>query len=326
MFPNPDMTKRLAEEYRKDRLREAEQARLAREAQGSTPKVLRGRRLAHFTRLMGKPVLAFFTLAFAISWAAFFLERAARQALFPDAVLFTLNLVVKFGPSAAGLIVVGATELAGGIRELLSGLLKWRVALHWYVLALFGPAALMLAAITLSLPLGSRALEDADWQWPRSAGLLLSLFATRFFIGGGLGEELGWRGFALPRLQPRYGHLRASLLIGLMWGLWHLPGNLSSNSPLLALLAQMILTLSLSIIFSWVYHRTGGSLLVVSLLHAANNAYSAFFETTLPALGDEIGWIALYVVFIIGVAAIVIRKAGLASSPRGRLASELSYE
>lgn len=120
--------------------------------------------MTYLARPVGRPVLAFFILAFAISWAAVFLERAARQALFPEAVLFTLNLMVKFGPSAAGLIVVGATERAGGIRELLSGLLKWRVALRWYVLALFGPAALMLAAITLSLPLDSRALENADWR------------------------------------------------------------------------------------------------------------------------------------------------------------------
>jgi membrane protease YdiL (CAAX protease family) len=104
---------------------------------------------------------------------------------------------------------------------------------------------------------------------------LLTLFVTVFFIGGPFGEEPGWRGFALPRLQRRYGPLLGSLILGPLWALWHLPIFFipSWNFPptLLNLVLYVISAISFTIVMTWVFNNTKGSLLMAILLHASFN-------------------------------------------------------
>jgi membrane protease YdiL (CAAX protease family) len=97
------------------------------------------------------------------------------------------------------------------------------------------------------------------------------------------GEEIGWRGFALPHLQKRYNALAASLIVGLLWSLWHLPlvfltGNLMAQSPLL----WFISIVAVAFIYTWLYNSTQGSILLVALLHVSENLYGAFIPGVSP--------------------------------------------
>jgi membrane protease YdiL (CAAX protease family) len=136
--------------------------------------------------------------------------------------------------------------------------------------------------------------------------LIFWVFIMRTLLGGGLGEELGWRGFALPRLTEKHWAFRASLIIGLVWTFWHLPGHLISSNPLVNVVVQLLYTVPLSFVFTWLYYRTSESLLPVVLLHGALNGFNAFFEQTLfPSLAEEDGFVIFFilVVLIVGVVA-----------------------
>lgn len=134
----------------------------------------------------------------------------------------------------------------------------------------------------------------------------------RTLLGGGLGEELGWQGFALPRLKEKHGLLRASLIIGLVWTFWHFPGHLAGSSPLINVLAQLLFTVPLSFVFTWLYYRSGENLPAVILMHGALNGFNAFFERSLfPPIAEEDGFVIFFilVVLIAGVtAAMSLRK------------------
>jgi membrane protease YdiL (CAAX protease family) len=124
----------------------------------------------------------------------------------------------------------------------------------------------------------------ATWQavaqegWQLLPAYLLNL-AVLFFVGGPLGEETGWRGFALPRLQQRYGALAASLVLGVDWALWHLPNYFipAMNTWTGNLWIYLGIAVALSVIHTWVYNGTGSSLLLVTLLHAAVDASTRLF-------------------------------------------------
>lgn len=117
----------------------------------------------------------------------------------------------------------------------------------------------------------------------RTGSFFSPFFFRDFFLGGGLGEELGWRGFALPRLQKIYPPLTASFTVGLFWGLWHLPDFWLSPERQRDSVPLFLLTIvALSVLYTWVYNRTGGSLLLVALLHASGNATSASLDFMMP--------------------------------------------
>lgn len=224
------------------------------------------------------PVTFFFFLAYGISWACLSLAPAIPASLKPTLGPI-LVLLATFSPSLAGLTMMGLVEGPRGVKRLLGGLLKFRVKLRWYLLALFGLGTLMLLSVAASALLTSRPVEI----YIQHAWILLPLFADAFLLGGGLGEEFGWRGFALPRLQERFNPLTASLVLGLFWGLWHLPDFwLSSIRDDESLPLFLLAILPLSILYTWVYNRTQGSVLIVALAHAAANATSATLDLAMP--------------------------------------------
>jgi membrane protease YdiL (CAAX protease family) len=159
---------------------------------------------------------------------------------------------------------------------LLRRLLVWRVGIGWYVVALFGIAVLILLALMLYTLLGGMPLL---WP-PLPFGPILSvllLFVVSLLING---EELGWRGYALPRLQGKYSALTASLILGVIWSLFHLPlflthgggvgGNLASEPPL----GFPLRTVADAVLVTWVFNNTQGSVLLVILFHAAVNTWT----------------------------------------------------
>ena len=219
-------------------------------------------------------VIAYFILAYAISWAVELPLAASAQGWLQTPVPAPLHYLASFGPMLSALIVTAATEGSPGIRQLLAELLKWRVGLGWFLFSTLSPLALFVAAATVGYA--------TDGKWPDLA--LLGEVDYLPYLGPmgafllwlltfGLGEELGWRGYALPRLQKAHTALTATLILGLIWALWHLPAffykdtyvamGLITGLPLL-----LLSILAASVVFTWLYNSTRGSLLMVILFHA----------------------------------------------------------
>jgi uncharacterized protein len=203
-----------------------------------------------------------------------------------------LGLFVGYGFVAAALIMTGIVSGKAGIAALLRRILIWRVGLPWYGVVLFGFAALDLAAIGIHVLLGG-ALPDFAKPFGRQlVGPSLNLWAAAlgFMLYQVLanGEEIGWRGYALPRLQARYSALVASLIIGVIWAVWHVPKFLTAGDAhdysfwffALQILAE-------AIVFTWIYNNTRGSLLMVLLFHAALNTADVFVPIIPSAIGDS---------------------------------------
>ncbi len=229
--------------------------------------------------LLRRPLLTFALLACGISWA---LELPAVLQVYQggkslaDGALFLF--LGSFGPGLAALILSALQGGRAGVKALLQGYLPWRAGFAWYLIALYGFGVLGLLAILL---LGVASLQDVLSQLPRALVNIPAHALTTFLILGPLGEELGWRGYALPRLQAGRTALDASLMLGLLWAVWHAPLMLFSewrgDLPLGGfLLLYPLYIMALSVIFTWVYHSAQASILVVTVLHAAFN-YTIFF-------------------------------------------------
>jgi uncharacterized protein len=182
-----------------------------------------------------------------------------------------LALVGGFGPSLAALAVVARQGGRADLRRWLKRCLQGRAAWRWVALALCFPFACMGLAAAAHVALGG-ALAPS----PAAAHVLLATanFVLVFLVGGPLGEEFGWRGYALPALQRWWGWRIASLVLGGAWALWHLPlffsaGTLQSHLPMGLFALSAIAS---SVVFTWLFNRTEGSVLPVLMLHTAINA------------------------------------------------------
>jgi membrane protease YdiL (CAAX protease family) len=188
------------------------------------------------------------------------------------------------------------------------------VAPVWYGVVLLGPVLLYLATLALEVALGGQ---------PPSLGALIGalptvlIYAALMVVFVGIGEEVGWRGYALPALQARYGALLASVVLGTMWALWHLPlffnpDMFYSNMPFVV---QLALQVPLAILFTWVFNSTGGSVLMAILLHAMINASGQLWKampeySVEPASAAEAAaattHMNLMFAMVMGVAAVVV--------------------
>ena len=248
---------------------------------------------------------SFFALAFAISWAAW-LPPALAPGSGPDAAT---RLLGAFGPSLAAAAMTLALLGGAGLRRLLGGLIRWRVAFGWYAFALLQPPLFALAGLGVHVALGgtapdyrSAAVYSVLPPEAAAAGplfLALPYFLQQLLFSSPLGEEIGWRGFALPRLQPPLGALGASVVLGLVWGAWHLPLWLADASAG-SLAVSFLEIIVQAVLFTWLYYGTGGSLLLCLAYHAALGTTSALA----PAV--PIG-AAVSLVLGVALAALVVR-------------------
>ncbi len=201
------------------------------------------------------PLIAFFVLVFGIEWLLVF----GLTSFIPPMISL---LIGSWLPNIVGLIVTGVAGGRTGLRELFRKIILWRISYRWYLFAVFLPTILALLAIGLLILFGNEKPEFAP-QNQLLPIILLSIFT------GAMGEELGWRGTALPRLQSRFNALNSSLLLGVSWGLYHLPSFLLSGLPLknAPLIPFMFGALGLTILVSWTFNHTRGSLITVFLYH-----------------------------------------------------------
>jgi uncharacterized protein len=223
-------------------------------------------------------LVLFFGLAYAISWI-FWLPPVWLNISIQTPLGRLFETVGNFGPFLAALILIFFQQGAAGIRTLRDRLFAWRVPARWYLVALLGPFVLMAGAIAASTALGRPSIE---LRQPGSLLLLIPAFVRTLLVAGGLNEETGWRGYALPHLLARSGAFRSSVLLGVLWGIWHaplyfLPGTgqndmIRSGGSFLFLFTGFVAwTIALSILFTWLHQMAQGSLLIVILFHAAIN-------------------------------------------------------
>jgi membrane protease YdiL (CAAX protease family) len=212
------------------------------------------------------PLFQFFLLAFALMWVCFF--AVALVPIPTGAVLGqSLLLLGAFAPSLAALLVTARTEGRRGAGTLLRGVIKWRVAARWYLFA---------ASYTVIVKLTVAVLHRvAVGVWPRfdAEPHYIIPFAILFSTPFQAGEEIGWRGYALPRLAEHFGLSRASVLLGFSWGCWHLPQFFirEADTYQQSFWVFVLGVTALSVILAWLWECTGGSLLLTMLLHAAWN-------------------------------------------------------
>ena len=216
--------------------------------------------------MLGWPLLQFFLLAYALMWACFLtVALAPIPASTPLGQL--LLLVGVFAPSLAALLFTARTEGRAGVSALLLGVIQWRVAAKWYVFA-----ASYTVVIKLAVALIHRVAIGA---WPRFGiePWYIIPAAIAFSTPIQAGEEIGWRGYALPRLAARFGLARASVLLGLIWGCWHLPQFFirEADTYRQSFFVYVLGVTAFSVAIAWLWERTGGSLLLPMLLHAAWN-------------------------------------------------------
>jgi membrane protease YdiL (CAAX protease family) len=231
--------------------------------------------MARKARTPAWSLVAFFILTFAITWPCFL--AVGRLSSVPR------TLVLYLGIFAPAIVAIGLTALlAGGegVGALLRPLFRADVGGRWYLFAVG-----YMAAIKLAVALVYRVVIG---EWPRfgteSWYVIVAATLASTLIGGQAGEEIGWRGFALPRLAERIGFPLASLLLGLIWALWHLPlffvAGADKNGQSFVVYSVQVVALSVAI--SWLYLRTGGSLLLTMLMHSAINQSKDIVPSATP--------------------------------------------
>jgi membrane protease YdiL (CAAX protease family) len=230
------------------------------------------------------PLTSFFLMAFAFSWIVWspWVLSEDGVGLLPYQLSgLTKGLLsaaaILLGPTLSAFIMTGITEGREGIRRLLHRIVLWRVGLRWYLFALIGIPVVM-ALGTVILPGGLSSLLGLG---PGYVLTYLSTYVLVVILGGPLFEDPGWRGFALPRLQPLHGPLVGTLILGLLWGLWHLPEFLvpawaesSGGSSLLAIVKFVLIAISFAIVTTWVFNNTKGSVFMAILVHASIDTFS----------------------------------------------------
>jgi pimeloyl-ACP methyl ester carboxylesterase/membrane protease YdiL (CAAX protease family) len=238
------------------------------------------------TSIRRHPLLAYYVLTFVVSWTGFVLVVGRASLVNMDwqaeETFLGAVMVMLAGPSVAGLLLIGLVEGAAGYRNLVLRLLKWRVGLRWYAFAIL-PAPIVSAAVLFALSMASPLFTAHN----KTAVLLGGLGAAVTTIL----EEVGWTGFAVPRLRRRHTILMTGVIAGVLWGLWHvlqqvfISGTYAGGIPLAAFLTLSILAAVASltayrVLMVWLYDRTG-SLLVTTLMHGMLTASSIFWFTPL---------------------------------------------
>jgi membrane protease YdiL (CAAX protease family) len=276
------------------------------------------------------PLVFFFLLSFVFTWGYFWL------------ILAPLNLpgsligLGGFGPAASAFLVLAISSGKPGVLRLLRSIVHWRVGVQWYLVALLGiPVLNLLAYLVVPGTL-------ADIVAPDSSLPLLYLSEMAFSLTLGvapLWEEIGWRGFAQSRIQRLHGPVVGTLILGALWGLWHLPffyGPLAQTGPdatfvsaSIALVEFSIGLIGLSVVMTWVFNNSGGSVLLAILIHAAFDSSGLALATLFPStppyyLPVHYQTLGIAIVFSVAALVLIVATRGKLSYQRYQREVELS--
>lgn len=259
-------------------------------------------------------ISAFFSLAIGLTWAVW-VPMAVTGTDMWDAIW--LFILAPFGLPVAGATVTWLT--GGSVRHWLKGALRWRVPGRWYVAGIGVPVALTVATAVVYTMLGN----TIDWTiFVRGLPAYLLNLVLVFFVLGGQ-EELGWRGFALPTLVERVSPVVASVVIGAVWAVWHLPLFVISGTGYAeSFVAYLAPTFAVSIVYTWLYLNTGRSVVLAMILHASWNATTLFDPTKYAVEGlsqaaiDSRAWVFTAVVWAFAIGLLLVYGRDLQSTAR----------
>jgi membrane protease YdiL (CAAX protease family) len=265
------------------------------------------------------PLVSFFVLANALSWIAWIPYVLSENGLgiwryaFPE-VLGTSQITgmlpgAYLGPITSALIITAITGGRLGLREWGARLWRWRVRWHWYAIALLGvPAALVVTGAVVS---GGQVFAPSLTA--------LALYIPLLFlqmITTGLAEEPGWRDFALPRLQDRFGPMGSAAILGPMWALWHMPLFFTEwggwpEADWTRPVFFTVFCIGFNVVMAWVFNSTGQSLPVAMLAHVSvNNFVSVIWGEMFPTVGESAVSIALAVSSVIAAVVVIVLTRG----------------
>jgi uncharacterized protein len=256
------------------------------------------------------PLVAFFIMAFLFSWIAVLpLILNPTLPLEPFQILGALA-----GPTLSAIIITAVLEGRNGIRIFFKRYIQWRAGFVWWFIVLFG---ILLALNTVA----TFFVGISVWiEFFKNILVILPAYLITLLVGvilGPLWEEPGWRGFALPRLQGQFGPIFGTLILGILWALWHLPGYLGGWMTV-GIVPLLISGVGFSILATWVYNNTRGSILLMILLHSSSNAAISIGSKVLPpnlsgSMNSIVfgGWIPAITYLIIALVILVATRGTL---------------
>jgi len=279
-----------------------------------------------------RPLLAFFALTFGLTWglgACFAIFPAQLTTVFGTvSVTNPLFILAVYAPSISAMIVSGLIAGPAGIRQLLGGFLRWQIGIRWYLAILVGipmldAIAMLLSAAVARTPLiidhwyelfllgptGHKIVQaaDAGGLWRVMPAILGSFLADP----GPLGEELGWRGFALGRLLKGRSALSAGVILGVIWGVWHLPAFIIAGTPQHNLSFPVFLAsiVAVSVLMTWTFKGTGGSVLAAVLIHWTFNTCADM--TRMPLALFSAGVLVIAATVVIAISGPELSRSGI---------------
>lgn len=247
--------------------------------------------------LKRRPLFLFFPLAFLLSWYPYILGKTH--------LVRTSGGMNPLGVMVAAVVVAAVCYRAAGVKELLGRYLRWRIGWSNYIFALLLPVVIVVVSATTNVLLGAAHPARAQLAlWPEMLPRFIFIF---LFVG--VGEETGWRGFALPELQKRFSPLTASLIIGVIWAAWHIP-LMGVEFRCQIIPAFLLGVMSASVLSAWLFNHSEGSLLPLPLFHATVNTAGAgyVFPTFSGADLTRLWWIYTVLWVVAAVLSILLSR------------------
>jgi membrane protease YdiL (CAAX protease family) len=257
-----------------------------------------------------RPLASFFVLTFALCWGLGAVLDGTMLA--PDGIFLSGVLI-------AALIVVAVADGRSGLKDLGRRLLRWRVAPRWYAVVFLLPVAIIGTVAALTPLLGGAPL---DWSKQLPLTTTALLFAIFLFVplAAPLSEEIGWRGVALPRMLARRSALTASVILGVVWSIWHVPVVMSD--PALRVPVPFLLqVIPLSVLMTWIFLHTRGSIFIAVLFHAWVDVVLGYVGA-MVAPGDYalLWWLILATQTVAALVVVAIWGPKLIRGPSGEAA------
>ncbi|NIB42445.1 CPBP family intramembrane metalloprotease [Pseudomaricurvus alkylphenolicus] len=261
-----------------------------------------------------RELIVFFLLTFSVSTAAVFLSGPMIEQGVGDQIAASWYkekaLIIIWIPMLSALVTALCFRGKQGLSTILKRLLVWKVGYRWWAVALLLPIAMVVIPAMLQGKLITTNI-----------GELIFIFIQNFMFIGVImiGEELGWRGYALPALQAHFTPLKASLLLGFLWGVWHYPvwygrafgGDGSTEAIIIMLAGSTLMTLALALIFTWLANHTQAAILIAMVMHGANNA-------SLRLLNEEFNFgVWVMVLMVVAAVIVVLNRNMFISKPEG---------
>ena len=268
-------------------------------------------------------LIVFFILAIGLTWIFMITDALGSHGILPFRLPIPLMVVMGYMPTLAAVLVTSWTRGREGVRALFRKLLIVRVGLGWYLFAIFGMIGVYVLAIFIyNLSGVEPAIPFISESAPDVPLLQLALMSIPMFIVIGLvnGEELAWRGFAMPHLQAKYNALTSSIIMGLLWSLFHLPlffTKTGSSQADMSFLSFTVSTVSITVLYTWLLNNTRGSVLLAYLFHASQNTWSRVIAV--DHANSFVNWAGALILLLLAVIVVVTNGAENLSSKSTRI-------